>query len=84
MTTTFDPYGLEYGDWEDPETHHDCTGCVTCLPWEGRAYETIRAQRRALVHRWRTADGTGMTPGEAAQQDRDYWNNQGTPPGCST
>jgi len=72
--TAFDPYGEEYGDWENPTTHTDCTGCPVCLPWEGRPYDVIRAQRRALAHRWRIADGNDLTPREAAQQDRDYWD----------
>lgn len=76
MTTAFDPYGAEFGDWEDPEVHTDCTGCATCLPWEGRPHAVIRAQRKALVHRWRTVEGTELTPQEASRQDDDYWNNQ--------
>lgn len=80
MTTTFDPYGLEFGDWEDPFDHDYCTGCPACLPWEGRSYEAIRAQRKALVRRWRIAAGTDLTPREAARQDDDHWNNRGTTP----
>lgn len=51
MTT--DPYGLEFGDWEDPQTHDDCTGCAMCRDWEGRSYEAIRAVRRVEVSRRR-------------------------------
>jgi hypothetical protein len=76
MHHTYDPYGEEYGDWEDPEVHTDCTGCAVCLPWEGRPYGRIRSDRRALVRRWRIAQGVNLPPEEAAQQDRDYWNNQ--------
>lgn len=80
----YDPYGLEYGDWEDPEVHDSCSGCPACFPWEGRSYEAIRTQREALVRRWRIADGTDGTPQEVARQDDDYWNNQEPPPACST
>lgn len=54
--TDADPYGLEYGDWEDPYDHGTltmCTGCAMCLPWEGRLAEEIRSERRMAVLRWR-------------------------------
>lgn len=50
MTAQTDPYGYEFGDWEDPQTEHDyCTGCDMCRPWEGRTHEQIRADRLAQV-----------------------------------
>lgn len=56
MTNTApDPYGLEYGDWEEPYGHDDCTGCAMCAAWEGRSYEQIRAERLADVARRRAA-----------------------------
>lgn len=51
-----DPYGTEYGDWEDPIEHlmvTMCTGCVLCRSWEGRSYESIREERKVMVARWR-------------------------------
>jgi hypothetical protein len=84
MTTTFDPYGLKYGDWEDPYDHDYCTGCSMCVWWEGRLYEDIRAERLVYVQRKRIAEGDGLTPREAARQDNDYWNNQDPAPECST
>lgn len=51
-----DPYGEEYGDWEDPINHMMitmCTGCALCSSWEGRSHERIRAERRAAVAKWR-------------------------------
>jgi len=78
MTTTIDPYGLEYGDWEDPFDHDYCTGCTMCRWWEGRRYEDIRAERAVYVQRRRIAEGDDLTPGEAAHHDRDHWNNQGS------
>lgn len=51
-----DPYGEEYGDWEDPITHSMitmCTGCAMCEPWEGLSYNVIRSDRRAQVREWR-------------------------------
>lgn len=75
---SLDPYGLEYGDWEDPYDHDYCTGCWMCLPWEGRLHEEIRSERRAAVQRRRIAEDGGLTPAEAGRQDHNYWNNQGT------
>jgi hypothetical protein len=58
-----DPYGLMYGDWQDPFEHADdmCTGCTMCAPWEGRPYEQVRAERRAAVaaRRARERDAAG-------------------------
>lgn len=52
--TSRDPFGREFGDWEDPETEHvDCEGCAMCGPWTGRSYAQIRAARRAEVARRR-------------------------------
>ena len=51
-----DPYGEEYGDWEDPINHMMitmCTGCAMCESWEGQSHEQIRAERRAAVAKWR-------------------------------
>jgi hypothetical protein len=48
-----DPYGLEFGDWEDPYDHDYCTGCDMCRPWEGCSHEAIRAVRAAEVSRRR-------------------------------
>jgi hypothetical protein len=51
-----DLYGQEFGDWEDPVVHLTvtlCTGCTLCIPWEGRSYEAIRADRIAQVAAWR-------------------------------
>jgi hypothetical protein len=30
-------------DWEDPQAHDYCTRCDMCQAWEGRTYESIRA-----------------------------------------
>lgn len=50
MSDTTDPFGKEYGDWEDPQYEHDyCTGCEMCAPWEGRTYEQIRNERLVTV-----------------------------------
>lgn len=76
MATALDPYGLEYGDWEDPATHDDCTGCSLCMWWEGRLHDDIRAERRVYVQRRRIAEGTDLSPREANRQDNRYWNNQ--------
>lgn len=76
MTTALDPYGLEYGDWEDPFDHDYCTGCTICRWWEGRLLEHIRTERLVAVERRRIAEGDDLTPREAAQQDNQYWNNQ--------
>jgi hypothetical protein len=58
-----DPYGLMYGDWQDPFEHADdmCTGCDMCRPWEGRPYEQVRDERRAAVaaRRARERDAAG-------------------------
>jgi hypothetical protein len=58
-----DPYGLAYGDWQDPFEHADdmCTGCTMCAPWEGRPYEQVRDERRAAVaaRRARERDAAG-------------------------
>lgn len=73
MNSTPDPYGLEYGDWEDPEVHDSCTGCPVCYSWEGRSYRQIRISRLVEVRNRRIAGGNDLTPREAAQQDRSYW-----------
>jgi hypothetical protein len=70
---SLDPYGLNYGDWEDPYDHDSCTGCTTCHPWEGRLYEDIRADRKAEVHRRRAAEGGPAAPSDAAREDTAYW-----------
>jgi hypothetical protein len=55
-----DPYGEEFGDWEDPLIH-DCTGCDMCTPWQGRTYDQIRAERRMAVAVRRAEAETGET-----------------------
>jgi hypothetical protein len=59
--TDEDPYGLAYGDWEDPYGHDYCTGCDMCAPWEGKSYVQIRDERRAAVaaRRARERDAAG-------------------------
>jgi hypothetical protein len=54
MRADQDPYGLEFGDWEEPYAHDYCTGCAMCESWEGKPYEQIRAERRAEVQRRRS------------------------------
>lgn len=49
MSADQDPYGEEFGDWESPYAHDDCTGCAMCEPWEGVPYEQILAARAAEV-----------------------------------
>jgi DNA-binding CsgD family transcriptional regulator len=58
--TERDPYGNEFGDWEDPQGHDMCTGCIICRPWEGRPYRLIRNERSATVARRRAAQAAAQ------------------------
>jgi hypothetical protein len=73
----FDPYGEEYGDWEDPYSHvflTMCTGCPMCVAWEGKPYDQIRAERVDLTVRRRSRRVLEPTAREIAAEDRAYWN----------
>ena len=80
MVAAFDPYGeQEYGDWEDPYNHiflTMCTGCSMCVAWEGKPYDQIRSERRALVSRRRLASNPEQPISEVGREDCDYWTQR--------
>lgn len=73
-----DRYGeLDYGDWEDPESHlflTMCDGCPMCVGWPGLTFDQIRAQRVNLVEGRRMRDRPEPTAREIAREDRAYWD----------
>lgn len=79
MAAAFDPYGTEYGDWVDPHTHkliEQCTGCPTCVGWQGKSVPEIQAARIALVLKRRARDRGEPTAAEIGAEDRAYWSDQ--------
>jgi hypothetical protein len=78
MPPPLDPYGEEYGDWEDPWNHvflTECTGCAMCVSWKDRTYEEIKSSRIALVLKRRARETPEPTCQQVAQEDRNYWND---------
>lgn len=79
MNRAPDPYGTEYGDWEDPYTHAFltmCTGCALCANWNGKTYDQIRGERISQVEAHRLREGRDEeTPSEVARADREYWDS---------
>lgn len=79
MAAVFDPYGSEYGNWEDPHVHillGQCAGCVTCAGWRGKTVNEICAERAAFVCRRRGHARPEQTAAEVAAEDRAYWDDR--------
>lgn len=78
MRGRHDPYGEEYGDWEDPYVHiftTMCTGCSMCVTWTHKLYDEIRSERIALVLSRRVREAGEPTCKQVAREDRDHWSD---------